>query len=78
MKSLNVPDTFIEKKKDGDKEIWKTSFGNIVVGGYTASVRPRSWLFVTHGVCGWKRRFLMCGRACCVLSDVGWRCWGGV
>ncbi len=21
---LNVPDTFIEKKKDGDKEIWKT------------------------------------------------------
>ncbi len=19
----------------------------------------------------------MCGRACCVLSDVGWRCWGG-
>ncbi len=31
---LNVPDTFIIKEKGGDKEFWKTSFGNIVVGGW--------------------------------------------
>ncbi len=85
LKSLNVPDTFIEKKKDSDKEFWKNSVREYCsrrVGGYTAIVGVLvPGLFVIRildGVCGWERRFLMCERACCVLDDVGWRCWGGV
>ncbi len=41
LKSLNVPDTFIEKKKDSDKEFWENSVRGYCcgwVGRYTAIV----------------------------------------
>ncbi len=79
------PTRSLYKKKDGDKEVWKNSVRGYCcewVGRYTAIVGvlvPGSFVIrVLDGVCGWKRRFLMCGRACCVLDDVGWGCWGGV
>ncbi len=83
--SSMYPTRSLYKKKDGDKEVWKKSVWGYCcgwVGRYTAIVGvlvPGSFVIrVLDGVCGWKRRFLMCGRACCVLDDVGWGCWGGV